>query len=138
MLECIIGMVGGKAKGNYMQDSTSWRGWGGGQKGLIGWAYAAEAYCGNVNPFNVVQLGKEQDHQLNRQGGERKNGGGDCIVETLMSSNQVFKILLTYTKSIFLHVLFENMCMVRFSDILNKICTLNVSCLTLFRSYHIF
>lgn len=36
--------------GNYMQDSTGWRGWGRGQKSLVGWVCTGAAYCRNVNP----------------------------------------------------------------------------------------
>lgn len=66
-----------------MQDSTSWRGWGRGQKSSVGWVCAVEAYCRNVNPPNVLQLEEEQDHRLNwafkAQGGvgERKSGRGE-------------------------------------------------------------
>lgn len=62
-----------------MQDSTSWRGWGRGQKSLVGWVCAAAAYCRNVNPPNVLQLEEEQDNRLNwafrARGGGQERGG---------------------------------------------------------------
>ena len=68
-----------------MQDSTSWRGWGRGQKSSVGWVCTAEAYCRNVNPPNVLQLEEEQDHRLNWAfragagggGGGKGRGGGE-------------------------------------------------------------
>lgn len=69
------------SKGKLHARQHKLEGLGGGQKGLVGWVYAAEAYCRNVNPSNALQLGEEQDHRLNRpfraQGEERKRGRGE-------------------------------------------------------------
>lgn len=59
--------------GNYMQDSTSWRGCGPGQKSSVGWVCIAVAYSRNVKPSNVLQLEEEQDHRLKQaQGSVRR------------------------------------------------------------------
>lgn len=78
----MIRVVGGvlRQTGNYMQDSTSWRGWRGEQKSSIGRLGTAKAYCRNVNPPNVLQLEEEQDHRLTH--GLGHEGGGDTGEET--------------------------------------------------------
>lgn len=67
-----------RQKGNYMQDSASWKGWGKRTEKPVGWACTVAAYCRNVNPPNVLQLEEEQDHRLNWacRAGVGVGGGG--------------------------------------------------------------